>query len=304
MSIYGTYAPAFTLMIRTNYLGLCGQPMLRLTLFIDKSRFCNLHPPCERKLLGARTGSFSECPLSCVETLYGTLGIHTRYPFAATFLICQEIAIDYCAMKGYSIFMVLCLLQSLRVFSRILDSCTELMKMIKVLITSSKDLQKEIVMQGRVSRCLIISVNSFAPDVYISFLPLFDELYHFCQVCGARVYSFNIPELWQVLWVIRWNKRVAAISWCYQSCVDLVPHSEIDSRGVAQCLICGLIYPTLRRRGNVSSCCSYFQTYYAGRALIFQGASSSKEFYMKNSRWTEGLISAAKAVGSGATMLT
>jgi len=35
-----------------------------------------------------------------------------------------------------------------------------------------------------------------------------------------------------------------------------------------------------------------------------RGASSSKEFYMKNSRWTEGLISAAKAVGWGATMLT
>lgn len=35
-----------------------------------------------------------------------------------------------------------------------------------------------------------------------------------------------------------------------------------------------------------------------------RGASSQKDFYMKNSRWTEGLISAAKAVGWGATMLT
>nr|XP_018670719.1 huntingtin-interacting protein 1 isoform X2 [Ciona intestinalis] len=35
-----------------------------------------------------------------------------------------------------------------------------------------------------------------------------------------------------------------------------------------------------------------------------RGASSTTEFYMKNSRWTEGLISAAKAVGWGATMLT
>lgn len=35
-----------------------------------------------------------------------------------------------------------------------------------------------------------------------------------------------------------------------------------------------------------------------------RGASSVKEFYMKNSRWTEGLISAAKAVGFGATLLT
>nr|CAB3252943.1 huntingtin-interacting protein 1 [Phallusia mammillata] len=42
------------------------------------------------------------------------------------------------------------------------------------------------------------------------------------------------------------------------------------------------------------------------REIVSQGrgASSSKEFYMKNSRWTEGLISAAKAVGFGATMLT
>lgn len=35
-----------------------------------------------------------------------------------------------------------------------------------------------------------------------------------------------------------------------------------------------------------------------------RGASSVKEFYMKNSRWTEGLISAAKAVGFTATLLT
>lgn len=34
-----------------------------------------------------------------------------------------------------------------------------------------------------------------------------------------------------------------------------------------------------------------------------QGAASMKEFYAKNSRWTEGLISASKAVGWGATML-
>lgn len=34
-----------------------------------------------------------------------------------------------------------------------------------------------------------------------------------------------------------------------------------------------------------------------------QGTASPKEFYAKNSRWTEGLISAAKAVGWGATVL-
>lgn len=37
--------------------------------------------------------------------------------------------------------------------------------------------------------------------------------------------------------------------------------------------------------------------------LCSQGAASMKEFYAKNSRWTEGLISASKAVGWGATML-
>lgn len=35
--------------------------------------------------------------------------------------------------------------------------------------------------------------------------------------------------------------------------------------------------------------------------FIVQGAATIKEFYAKNSRWTEGLISAAKAVGWGAT---
>uniref|UniRef100_A0A673ZWP8 Huntingtin-interacting protein 1-related protein n=1 Tax=Salmo trutta TaxID=8032 RepID=A0A673ZWP8_SALTR len=34
-----------------------------------------------------------------------------------------------------------------------------------------------------------------------------------------------------------------------------------------------------------------------------RGAASMKEFYVKNSRWTEGLISASKAVGWGATVM-
>ncbi|KAM9734334.1 uncharacterized protein ACNS7B_013920 [Menidia menidia] len=36
---------------------------------------------------------------------------------------------------------------------------------------------------------------------------------------------------------------------------------------------------------------------------FLQGAASVREFYAKNSRWTEGLISASKAVGWGATQL-
>lgn len=35
----------------------------------------------------------------------------------------------------------------------------------------------------------------------------------------------------------------------------------------------------------------------------FQGASSVKEFYSKNHKWTEGLVSAAKLVGVGANLL-
>lgn len=35
--------------------------------------------------------------------------------------------------------------------------------------------------------------------------------------------------------------------------------------------------------------------------LLVKGAATIKEFYARNSRWTEGLISAAKAVGWGAT---
>ena len=37
--------------------------------------------------------------------------------------------------------------------------------------------------------------------------------------------------------------------------------------------------------------------------VVHQGAASMKEFYVKNSRWTEGLISASKAVGWGATVM-
>lgn len=35
--------------------------------------------------------------------------------------------------------------------------------------------------------------------------------------------------------------------------------------------------------------------------FLDKGAATIKEFYARNSRWTEGLISAAKAVGWGAT---
>ncbi|XP_075576247.1 huntingtin-interacting protein 1 [Pelecanus crispus] len=38
-------------------------------------------------------------------------------------------------------------------------------------------------------------------------------------------------------------------------------------------------------------------------AARIEGAASPKEFYAKNSRWTEGLISASKAVGWGATVM-
>ena len=37
--------------------------------------------------------------------------------------------------------------------------------------------------------------------------------------------------------------------------------------------------------------------------LSFQGTASAKEFYKRNHQWTEGLISAAKAVGMGAKFL-
>jgi huntingtin interacting protein 1 len=40
----------------------------------------------------------------------------------------------------------------LEVNDKILDSCTDLMKAIKILIIKAKELQKEIVAQGRVSR--------------------------------------------------------------------------------------------------------------------------------------------------------
>uniref|UniRef100_A0A8C5E3W7 Huntingtin interacting protein 1 related n=1 Tax=Gouania willdenowi TaxID=441366 RepID=A0A8C5E3W7_GOUWI len=47
----------------------------------------------------------------------------------------------------------------------------------------------------------------------------------------------------------------------------------------------------------------HFQDLQLTLLLLFQGAASIREFYAKNSRWTEGLISASKAVGWGATEL-
>lgn len=37
--------------------------------------------------------------------------------------------------------------------------------------------------------------------------------------------------------------------------------------------------------------------------LLFQGTATAKEFYKRNHQWTEGLISAAKAVAMGAKFL-
>ena len=37
--------------------------------------------------------------------------------------------------------------------------------------------------------------------------------------------------------------------------------------------------------------------------FVFQGSATAKEFYKRHHRWTEGLISAAKAVGWGAKVL-
>lgn len=52
-------------------------------------------------------------------------------------------------------------------------------------------------------------------------------------------------------------------------------------------------------------CCVSFRNKRANSTdaffLLAQGAATIKEFYARNSRWTEGLISAAKAVGWGAT---
>lgn len=38
-------------------------------------------------------------------------------------------------------------------------------------------------------------------------------------------------------------------------------------------------------------------------SFVFQGQATAKEFYKRHHRWTEGLISAAKAVGWGAKVL-
>lgn len=38
--------------------------------------------------------------------------------------------------------------------------------------------------------------------------------------------------------------------------------------------------------------------------IVARGKGSAKDFYKKNHRWTEGLLSAAKAVGFGAKLLT
>lgn len=56
---------------------------------------------------------------------------------------------------------------------------------------------------------------------------------------------------------------------------------------------------TPAENGAVHRCSRTFVT----SSLVHQGAASTKEFYVKNSRWTEGLISASKAVGWGATVM-
>lgn len=52
-----------------------------------------------------------------------------------------------------------------------------------------------------------------------------------------------------------------------------------------------------KQRAENAACSDTFDLFFS------QGAASVTEFYAKNSRWTEGLISASKAVGWGATQL-
>ena len=93
----------------------------------------------------------------------------------------------------------------LEVNDKILDNCTNLMKAIKVLILKSKELQKEIVAQGRVIKKIIITLLRTKK--------------------ALKIFKFN------------------------------------------------------------------------------KGASTAKEFYSKNHKWTEGLVSAAKLIGVGANFL-
>ena len=109
---------------------------------------------------------------------------------------------------------------TLEVNEAILDSCTGLMKVIKVLIERSNDLQSEIVGEGMVGTiCVCVWVG--------------------VHVCGTY--------------------------YVYMCCVYFITHETVPfSKG-----------------GNMSA----------------------KEFYKKNSRWSEGLISASKQVGMGASVL-
>lgn len=76
-----------------------------------------------------------------------------------------------------------------------------------------------------------------------------------------------------------------------------LPHSHMTIRSCS----CGEITSQCQQQ-------SWRMTSDRRRALIMspsvhQGAATMKEFYAKNSRWTEGLMSASKAVGWGATVM-
>ncbi|RXM94104.1 Huntingtin-interacting protein 1 [Acipenser ruthenus] len=139
----------------------------------------------------------------------------------------------------------------MEVNERILASCTDLMQAIKVLILSSKDLQRDIVESGR---------------------------------GAASTKEFYAKNSRWTEGLISASKAVGYGATVMVDAADLV----VQGKGKFE---------------ELMVCSHEIAASTAQLVAASKGAASTKEFYAKNSRWTEGLISASKAVGYGATVM-
>ena len=159
----------------------------------------------------------------------------------------------------------------LEVNERIIDSCTALTKAIKILIQKSKTLQREIVDQGRVG-AVIVDQGRVAAVI----------------VDQGRVW----PGIVDYALLLR---RTIGVANCDCMHSHVLTASKKLNQKLQQFIARAYRLCAVRAPVCVHGVCV---------CVLSQGTATSKEFYKKHHRWTEGLISAAKAVGWGANVLT
>jgi len=157
----------------------------------------------------------------------------------------------------------------LEVSDKILDSCSALMNAIIKLIAKAKTLQEEIVARGK------------GLGIWNDFIPCYPVL----RVPTHDVYLFSLFYWYPIsLEIIATSKPLFInFPWLLSTLLRFMLFVLDEFYGFHR--VFGEVFIVF------SSC-------------VAPGSATATEFYKRNHQWTEGLLSAAKAVGFGAKLLT